>query len=65
MQYRCVREQVIYVCRWNKTLISFGVCNDWTDIHTDLKRKLANHTEVPKMPLECLLGGELTAALRK
>ena len=66
MQYRCVREQVIYFCKWNKMLICFfGLCNDWTDIHTDLKSKLANHTEVPKMPLKISYGRRTYRCLKK
>lgn len=43
----------------------FGVCNDWTDIHTNLKRKLASHTEVPKMPLKMSYGGRTYRCLKK
>lgn len=46
-------------------LISFGVCNDWTDIHTDLKRKLANHTAVSKMALSMSYGGRTYRCLKK
>lgn len=43
----------------------FGVCDDWTDIHTDLKSKLANHTEVPKMPLRISYGRRTYRCLKK
>lgn len=43
----------------------FGVCNDWTDIHTDLKSKLANHTEVPEMPLRISYGRRTYRCLKK
>ena len=41
------------------------MCNDWTDTHTDLKRKLANHTEVPKMPLRMSYGRRTYRCLKK
>lgn len=62
-----MRKQVIYFCKWNKMLILFRgeVCDDWTDIHTDLKRKLANHTEVPEIPLRMAYGGRTYRCLKK
>lgn len=39
------------------------MCNDWTDIHTDLK--LANHTEVPKMLLRMSYGRRTYRCLKK
>lgn len=46
-------------------LIFFGVCNDWTYMHTDLQRKFANHTEVPKMPLKKSYEGRTYRCLKK
>lgn len=43
----------------------FGVCNDWTDIHTDWKRKLENYIEVPKLVLKMSYGGRTYRCLKK